>query len=41
LEAWWYEDQGEYQDEEGLTDEEMEELNSVPFKVVLANQQCP
>lgn len=35
LESGWYEDQGEIQEEYGLSDEEMEEFNNIPYKVVL------
>jgi hypothetical protein len=30
LESWWYEDVGEYQDEEGLTDQELEQILAIP-----------
>jgi hypothetical protein len=33
LESWWYECTGEWADEMGLTDEQMEEVLSTPFEV--------
>lgn len=35
IEAWWWEDQGEFQDENNLSDAQMDEINKVPFCIAL------